>query len=225
MGLLVKTFYISSLRDRLILVCQEVPKEFGSNWTQLGCFSFRFKDYLQGCTTSEKRLLILIAKQPVENWRGLNLTKSHPIELKNNSNGGQNLNPFHNLQSLTCASCSFFKIGLSWSASGSPIHLRTSSTLMAATKNSWSVSKSKWLQTPQVKRKPHSQKSQIATLFSTPSKNLGHGTESITKGFQYFFSTFWPVFLLLHWASNLKVCHIVPPPPWHFTVICHFVNT
>ena len=84
------TFYFGSLRVKIILACQQVLNEFGPQWTEMGCSSFNFKHYLQACTiTSRKTLLVLYAKQPMKKHeRDKNINKkSHLVmtfELVNN---------------------------------------------------------------------------------------------------------------------------------------------
>ena len=54
-------------------------KKFGPQWTKIGCSSF--KHYLQACTTSGKKLLMLSAKQPLEYHRGPTCDeKSHGVK-------------------------------------------------------------------------------------------------------------------------------------------------
>ena len=65
-----RTYYIASLRVKLILACSEEVLKWGYS-------SFRFKHYLRACTiTSGKVLLVSHAKQPMENHRGPNPCKS-----------------------------------------------------------------------------------------------------------------------------------------------------
>ena len=40
--------------------------EFGPQRTNIECSTFKFKNYLQPCTKSGKKLLILYAKQPLK---------------------------------------------------------------------------------------------------------------------------------------------------------------
>ena len=50
------------------------------NAPEIDCSSFRFKHYLQACTTSGENLLILYAKQPMEDHRGpTSNKKSHMV--------------------------------------------------------------------------------------------------------------------------------------------------
>ena len=71
-----RTYYIASLRVKLILACSEEVLKWGYS-------SFRFKHYLRACTiTSGKVLLVSHAKQPMENHRGPNPCKSsHWVEV------------------------------------------------------------------------------------------------------------------------------------------------
>ena len=46
-----------------MLVLNDEPHE-------TGCFYFKFKHYLQACTTSGKKFLMFYAKHPMENYRG-----------------------------------------------------------------------------------------------------------------------------------------------------------
>ena len=61
-----RTFYIGSLRVKLILACQEVAL----NEPKIGFSSFKFKYYHGACTISEKKLSIVYGEQPMENHRG-----------------------------------------------------------------------------------------------------------------------------------------------------------
>ena len=54
--------------------------ELGLNTPEIDCSSFQFKHYLQACTTSGRKLLILYAKQPMEDHMGPNSNKkSHMV--------------------------------------------------------------------------------------------------------------------------------------------------
>jgi hypothetical protein len=61
--------YIGSLRVKLILACQQYAK-VSLALNEIGSSSFKFKQNLRACSTNGKRLLILYAKQPMENQRG-----------------------------------------------------------------------------------------------------------------------------------------------------------
>ena len=67
-------------------VPRDVKNKFRPWWTNTDCSSFKSRHYLQACTTSGKKLMILYANQPMNIIEDQVLRKC-PIELKDNCNG------------------------------------------------------------------------------------------------------------------------------------------
>jgi hypothetical protein len=79
-----KTFYIVSLRVKLILACQKGPKMSlvlnGAH--KIGCFSFKSDSYLWACTTGGNIFIDIVCRTTNGRSYGTTFCQKGPIELK-----------------------------------------------------------------------------------------------------------------------------------------------
>ena len=71
------TFYIGTSRVKLILASQDVSKWVWPSMNQDRLLSIQFKHSPQACSSNRKKLLILYAKNPMENQRTNSWQKYH----------------------------------------------------------------------------------------------------------------------------------------------------